>query len=311
MIGMSTRRGFLGGSLGAGAGLALQGCAAIAPQSGKRVVVDAQIHLWGPNAPALPWLPNVPPQMPEPLTIEKALPLMDEAGVDRAIVVPPSWVGDRNDYALEAARRYPGRFAVMGRLPLNRPEAAVQLPRWREQPGMLGLRALFLGPSERWLTDGTTDWLWPAAEKAGVPVMALAGSGAEGFGRVAERHPQLQLIIDHMGITVAAMRAGRVSEVIGQVERLARYANVSVKLSAVPNLSAQPYPFADFHDHIHRLFNAYGPQRCYWGTDITNGFAKATYRQRVTHFTEALNFLSESDKDWIMGRALLTRLKWV
>lgn len=311
MIGMSTRRGFLGGSLGAGAGLALQGCAAIAPQSGKRVVVDAQIHLWGPNAPALPWLPNVPPQMPEPLTIEKALPLMDEAGVDRAIVVPPSWVGDRNDYALEAARRYPGRFAVMGRLPLNRPEAAVQLPRWREQPGMLGLRALFLGPSERWLTDGTTDWLWPAAEKAGVPVMALAGSGAEGFGRVAERHPQLQLIIDHMGITVAAMRAGRVSEVIGQVERLARYANVSVKLSAVPNLSAQPYPFADFHDHIRRLFNAYGPQRCYWGTDITNGFAKATYRQRVTHFTEALNFLSESDKDWIMGRALLTRLKWV
>ena len=59
-----------------------------------------------------------------------------------------------------------------------------------------------------------------------------------------------------------------------------------------------------------RLFNAYGPQRSYWGTDITNGFAKATYRQRVTHFTETLKFLSESDKDWVMGRALLVRLKW-
>jgi predicted TIM-barrel fold metal-dependent hydrolase len=307
---MSTRRGFLGGSLSAGAMLALQGCEAMAPQTSKRVIVDAQIHLWGPNSPTLPWVPNVPPQMPEPFTIERALPLMDEAGVDRAIVVPPSWVGDRNDYALEAARRYPGRFAVMGRLPLNKPDAAAQLPKWKDQPGMLGVRALFLGGSERWLTDGTADWFWPAAEKAGLPVMVLAGNGAEGFFRVADRHPQLQLIIDHMGITVAAVRAGRVPEVIGQVERLARYPNVSVKLSAVPNLSSQPYPFADFYDHIQRLFNAYGPQRSYWGTDITNGFAKATYRQRVTHFTETLKFLSEGDKDWVMGRALLVRLKW-
>ena len=296
--------------LGAGAALGLAGCASSGGPTARRRIVDAQIHLWGPNTPALPWLPNVPPQMPEPFTIEKALPLMDEAGVDRAIVVPPSWVGDRNDYALEAARRHPGRFAVMGRLPLNRPEGAAQLARWRDQPGMLGLRALFLGPTERWLTDGTADWFWPAAERAGLPVMVLSGAGADAFGRVAERHPQLPLIIDHMGVTVAAMRAGRTMEVIDQVERLARFPNVSVKLSAVPNLSAQPYPFADFREPIRRLFGAYGPQRCYWGTDLTNGFARASYRQRVTHFTEALDFLSESDKDWVMGRALLARLKW-
>ena len=187
----------------------------------------------------------------------------------------------------------------------------VNAAKWREMPGMLGVRALFLGPSERWLTDGTADWFWPAAEKAGVPVMALAGSGADGFVRVAQAHPQLQLIIDHMGITVAAMRAGRTAEVIGQVERLAQYPNVSVKLSAVPNLSTQPYPFIDFNDHVRRLFNAFGPQRSFWGTDITNGFAKASYKQRVTHFTEALGFLSSQDLDWVMGRALLTRLKWV
>jgi hypothetical protein len=49
---------------------------------------------------------------------------------------------------------------------------------------------------------------------------------------------------------------------------------------------------------------------CYWGTDITNSLAVATYRQRVTHFTEQLSFLSESDKEWVMGRAILARLKW-
>ena len=91
---------------------------------------------------------------------------------------------------------------------------------------------------------------------------------------------------------------------------LAKYPNVSVKLSAAPNYSTESYPFRDFLPHIWRLFDAYGPQRCYWGTDITNGFDRARYRQRITHFTEELPFLSEEDKDWIMGRAIVARLDW-
>ena len=63
-------------------------------------------------------------------------------------------------------------------------------------------------------------------------------------------------------------------------------------------------------DHIHRLFDAFGPQRSHWGTDVTNSFAKASYRERVTHFTETLDFLSEDDKDWVMGRSILQRLRW-
>jgi hypothetical protein len=62
--------------------------------------------------------------------------------------------------------------------------------------------------------------------------------------------------------------------------------------------------------HLRAVFEAYGPRRCYWGTDLTNSFTKVTYRQRITHFTETLDFLSEDDKDWVMGRAILERLKW-
>ena len=62
--------------------------------------------------------------------------------------------------------------------------------------------------------------------------------------------------------------------------------------------------------HIRRLFDAFGPRRCHWGTDLTNSFAKATYKQRITHFTETLEFLSPEDKEWIMGRAILERLGW-
>jgi hypothetical protein len=85
---------------------------------------------------------------------------------------------------------------------------------------------------------------------------------------------------------------------------------VSVKVSATVNSSMEPYPFRDMTEHIRRCFDAYGPKRCYWGTDLTNSLAKATYRQRITHFTEELPFLSEEDKDWVMGKAILQRLIW-
>ena len=77
-----------------------------------------------------------------------------------------------------------------------------------------------------------------------------------------------------------------------------------------PTASLEPYPFSDLTPHLQRLFDAYGPQRCHWGTDVTNGMARATWNQRMTHFTEELKFLSESDKDWVMGRGILERLKW-
>jgi predicted TIM-barrel fold metal-dependent hydrolase len=161
-----------------------------------RTIVDAQAHLWKAESADWQWVPGRKPQLPEPFRIDKLVPMMDEAGVDRAVIVPPSWPGDRNDYAID------------------------------------------------------------------------------------------------------------------EVVKLAKYPNVSVKVSATVNSSMEPYSFRDMAEHIERCFDAYGPKRCYWGTDLTNSLAKATYRERITHFTEELPFLSEEDKDWVMGKAILQRLNW-
>jgi len=184
------------------------------------------------------------------------------------------------------------------------------LPKWKEQPGMLGVRVLFAGTMAPWLTDGTADWFWPAAEKAQVPVMFFAPGQVSKLGPIAERHPQLTLIMDHMGLTAAMVQDNTLTAAVDQAVALAKYPNVSVKLSGSPGVSTEAYPFRDVTVHLHRVFDAYGPQRCHWGTDMTNSFAKATYRQRITHFTEELPFLSEDDKDWIMGRAIMARLNW-
>src|SRR4051812_38061683 len=291
---MPTRRKFMGALAGTGAALATSATFTRAQSGRKRLIVDAQIHLWKAESEDWKWVPGIRPQLPEPFTIERALALMDEAGVDRALIVPPSWPGDRNDYAIEAAKRHPDRFAVMGRISLQKPESAELLPKWRVAPGMLGLRLTFLGPASKWLEDGTADWFWPAAEKAGLPVMFLAPGRRAEMARVAERHPQLALIVDHMGmsLSVEAVRAGNFQATIDDTLSLARYPNVSVKVSGAMNYSKEPYPHRDINPHIKRLFEAFGPQRCYWGTDLTNGLDKATYRQRIAHFTEALDFLS-------------------
>src|SRR5215475_2167032 len=167
----------------------------------KRLIVDAQVHLWKAESPDWPWVPGRTPQMPEPFTIEKLVPLMDEAGVDRAVIVPPSWPGDRNDYGIEAAKRYPDRFAVMGRIPLEKPQSAALLPKWKEQPGMLGVRVTFNNP---------TMIGWLSAEKAGLPVMFLAFGLLPKFAPIAERHPGLTLIIDHMGVNAVMATEKRI-----------------------------------------------------------------------------------------------------
>ncbi len=309
---MMTRRKF-GTTPVAGAALATSERQVRPQPASRRTIVDAQVHLWKANSSDWAWNPGARPQLPEPFTIERALPMMDEAGVDRVVIVPPS-LNDRNDYALEAAKRYPNRFGVMGRVPLQDPKSAALLPTWKQQPGMLGVRVTFNTAAMRaWLSDGTADWFWPAAEKAGIPVMFLAVGEVARFARIAERHPQLTLIIDHMGLN-SSSRTNRVTEssaaAIDAAIALAKYPNVSVKLSGALGNSLEPYPFRDMTVQLQRLFDAYGPQRCYWATDITNSFANASYRQRVTHFTEELSFLSDSDKDWVMGRAILARLKW-
>jgi L-fuconolactonase len=139
---MLSRRNLFHAALGVGASLLsltrVSAQTATQPAT-KRVIVDAQVHLWKAESPDWPWVPGAKPQLPEPMTIERLLPMMDEAGVDRVVVVPPSWPGDRNDYGLEAAQHYPNRFYVMGRIPLKNLQSVALLPKWLEQPGMLGV----------------------------------------------------------------------------------------------------------------------------------------------------------------------------
>lgn len=304
------RRDFLTGAAQFGVAAAAQSllpAVARADRSHGRLIVDAQVHIWLPSTSERPWLPNRVAQMPTPFTIDRLISIIDEAGVDRVILVPPSWEGGRNDYVQQAVRDYPNRFGVMGLISTDHQDQAVQMiQQWRDTAGFLGVRQ---GPGR---PGESLEWFWSAAEKAGVPICFLASGRNREMGEVAERHPGLTLVIDHMGISEEFMKTHPAwsDEIDKVVVGLAKYPNISVKLSSVPLLSSQPYPWRDTIPHVQRVFDAYGPLRCHWGTDLTHTFDKATYSQRITQFTEEMPFLSENDKDWIMGRSILARLRW-
>src|SRR5260370_34741728 len=93
----------------------------------------------------------------------------------------------------------------MGRLALERPESRALLADWKKQPGMLGMRFTFHTERYRpWLTDGTADWLWPAAERAGIPLMVLMPGSLDGLDRIPGQHPRLKLVIDQVRLHIRA-----------------------------------------------------------------------------------------------------------
>ena len=270
------------------------------------LIVDAQIHLWNAGNPTTPWHRQIPAY-----TKADALSEMDAGGVDAAVLTPHTpWDPNANELAIEAARQHPGSV----RHPWQLPGRQAGEPRTRRHveaaPGD-ARPPLYVPPAPQsaWLTDGTVDWLWPAAERAGLPIALMAAGFLPKVAEVAQRHPNLKLILDHLG----RPSGGTASQPdlwanLPEVVALARYPNVAMKATGAPSYSGHAYPFPDIRDNLHRLYDAFGPSRFFWGTDITR--MPCPWRQCVTLFTEELSWLKGRDLELVMGRAVCDWLGW-
>ncbi|MDA1310472.1 MAG: amidohydrolase family protein [Proteobacteria bacterium] len=269
-------------------------------------IVDAQIHLWGTGLPS-----NLSHRQVTSFTPAEAIGLMDEGGVDAAVIHPPGWDPRSTEMATEAVQNYPGRFAILGSLPLDEASSGPRIATWRDQPGMLGLRYVFLhDPEKQRLHDGELEWLWTAAEEAGVPVSCLATDSLAVLGEVARRHPGLRLTIDHLGGRggMTTLKDAAAMTHIPDLLALAKLPNVAVKATGAPGYSSEPYPFPAMHTYLRQIFDAFGPKRMFWGTDITK--MPCSWRECVGMFTEELPWLNAEDKRLIMGQAICDWWGW-
>ncbi len=273
------------------------------------LISDSQVHLWDVPSAEHPWPEGrLEPHRPNGFSGAQLIAEMNEGAVDRAIIVPPSWIGEYNGTGLAAAAEYPKRLAVMGRFDPMAPDAKAQLPGWLKQPGMLGIRMSFhIQPHMTWLTDGSLDWFWAECERLSIPLMVLAPAMAAKVGPIAERHPGLSIVVDHLA---------RPREIVGppawadlaDLLALSRFPNVYAKASCMPIYSVEPYPHRDIPGHLRRVFDAFGPEHMLWGSDLTR--LPGSYLNCVRLFTNELEFMDSEDREWVMGKTLAHVLRW-
>jgi len=265
-------------------------------------IIDAQIHLWaGAGAP--------PHHVRAPFTVTEAVAAMDEAGVARAVNCPAVWDVEANQYAVLAAQSHPDRFATMGWFPLAISGDPGLVEKAMSAPGSVGLRFLLVDPA---LVAGVMshelDWLWRAANERALPVaLMVMPDDLAVIEDVAVRFPAVRLMVDHLGV-LPFLNLPEATAHVDSLLRLAEHPNVAVKATGVPSMATDAFPFLSTQPVLRQVFEAFGAERMFWGTDITR--MPCDWSACVAAFTDHLPWLKGRDLELVMGDAIAAWLDW-
>jgi len=282
-------------------------------------IIDAQIHEVKPPVPVDPKFGD---EVRLLVGVEICREAMDAVGVDAALLFAPQ------DYMDAAVARYPERFAGALTFDYAAPDIEEQVATYRDRPGMLAGRNLVGNAMTAELRPefhaGKFDRLWAAAEKYDLPLFFSTHGWADVMSVVAERHPGLTMIIDHLGISQSPVSPPRPDpwDRLPGILGLAKYPNVHVKFSGAPLLSSEPYPHHDLWPNLHKIVDAFTPDRLMWGTDFTRmrwipqTSSQLAPRSQWRWYSDCLNYLrdtnelSASDKEKMLGTTIRRVLRW-
>lgn len=257
------------------------------------MIFDSHIHVWNRETPDTPWRESWRKHAHGPsFSAEDALEAMSGAGVQRAALLPAAWDVGGNDLVLASAARFPERFVAFVAPDMRQPAGAAGLEDWRRR-GAQGFRVMFPpGSKSSWLVDGTADWFWSAAEEVALPVMTWAPGQQAALEKVAERHPRLKLLIDHLNLGMDGFTEKTRAAVI-ELCCLARLPNIAVKASALPCEEAGAAAL------LRLAVKAFGADRVFWGSDL--GRLPCTYTEAVSIIANGSWASAETDRELVLG----------
>ena len=259
-------------------------------------IIDSQVHAYEANTPKRPWatVPNWPPHV----TGDERVAAMDKVGVDGAIFISSfSMYRYDGSYAEEVARAHPGRMAIVKPVDPDDKNVADVVAKWKRTPGAVGIRIFLREEEKRAADDPGLDRICKAAVDYDFPLI--------------DRHPNVRFIVDHLGLLQPRVPPAPAEPWadLPKILDLAKRPNVVIKVSGACTLSKRPYPFPDIWDPLKRVFDAWGFERCLWGTDWTRAFAVVNYEQAVKPFLETKR-LSDSERAMLMGGACAKAYGW-
>ncbi len=237
---------------------------------------------------------------------------MEKVGVDGAIFISAfSLYRYDASYAVEVQRAHPDRFAIVKAVDPDDPAVVDVIAEWKRTPGAVGIRIFMTKDRERAPDDPGLDRIARAAVKHDFPVNILCWGNVDAGTAVIDRHPDTRFIIDHMAILQPRTPPAPLKPwaELPKVLALAQRQNAVIKVSGACTLSREPYPFPDIWDPLARIFDAWGFERCLWGTDWTRAYAVVNYAQAVEPFL-ATDRLSAGERAMLMGGACAKAYRW-
>jgi L-fuconolactonase len=274
------------------------------------LTIDAQVHAYERDRPGRSWL--APLHGPAEVTGDQMAAAMDAVGVDGAILVSAfTMYGYDASYALEVYARHKRRFGLVKPVDPADPAVAETIAEWAATQGAVGIRLLLNRMASDDPEDAGANRVLAAAAAHGQPVNLLCGGRLDQAAGLAARHPNTRLVIDHLGLR-QPFEPPPPEEPwadLPEVLKLAQYDNVAIKITGACTLSHRDFPYDDIWDPLSRIFDAFGLERCLWGTDWTRACALLSYEQGVEAFRVA-GRLSDSDRTMLMGGALSRVYNW-
>jgi predicted TIM-barrel fold metal-dependent hydrolase len=214
---------------------------------------------------------------------------------------------------VEVQRAHPGRFAIVKPVDPDDPAVGDVIADWKQTPGAIGIRIMLTKEPgrDRDPTNPGLDRILRAAVKHDFPVNILCWGNVDAGTAVIDRHPDTRFIIDHLAILQPRTPPAPPQPWadLPKVVELAKRKNAVIKVSGACTLSKEPYPFPDIWDPLARIFDAWGLDRCLWGTDWTRAYAVVNYEQAVVPFLKT-DRLSASERAMLMGGACTKAYRW-
>jgi L-fuconolactonase len=271
---------------------------------------DAQVHAYERNHPGRPWVGTL--YGPAEVTGDQMVAAMDAVRVDGAILVSPfSMYRYDASYALDVYTAHPTRFRLVKPVDPTDPAVIDMIADWAGTKGTVGIRVFLRDEVSTDPADPAINRVLATAAQHSLAVNLACTGRLDQAGQLAARNPNTQLVIDHLGLAqphepppLAAPFAD-----LPKLLALAAYNNVAVKISGACTLSHEPFPYNDIWDPLGRVFDAFGFDRCMWGTDWTRAVGLLTYEQGVEAF-RVTDRLSDSDRAALMGETLRRIYNW-
>ncbi len=273
-------------------------------------ILDSQVHAYERNHPRRPWVGTL--YGPEEVTGDQMVAAMDAVGVDGAILVSPfSMYRYDASYALDVYAAHPSRFRLVK--PVDPTASAVvdTIADWAAAKGTVGIRIFLRDNVSTDPADPAINRVLATAAQHSLPVNVACTGRLDQARQLAARNPNTRIVIDHLGLP-QPHEPPPPAEPFADLPKLlalAAHDNVAVKISGACTLAHEPFPYKDIWGPLGRVFDAFGFDRCMWGTDWTRAVGMLTYEQGVEAF-RVTDRLSDGERSALMGDNLQRVYNW-